>query len=177
MIRYIFLSLMCVGGVAMMMRQNASPTCTAKAKCTQAAKSCCMKTPPASPAPAPAEGVSFFKGSWNELLAKAAKDKKPFWVDVYTSWCGPCKQMAKFTFTHDEVGKVSNKAFLAYKIDAEQGEGVKVASDYNVDSYPTILFFSADGKLMGREVGLQDAERFAFVMDKYIKKAGKKKKK
>lgn len=125
---------------------------------------------------APAEEVKFFSGSWKELLAKASKDKKPFWVDVYTTWCGPCKMMSKLTFTDDVVGKASNKSFLAYKADAENGDGIKIASDYNVDAYPTILFFSADGKLLGREEGMQDAEKFEYTLNKYLKKTGKSKK-
>jgi len=195
--KYAFFILLAVGCAAMVMRHNGTDTtlvaqkthCTEDTKtCNNAKKkSCCMSEAQAhntalaslsvnSPDTKTAEEVKFFDGSWKELLAAATKQKKPFWVDVYTTWCGPCKIMSKTTFTDDGVGKASNKGFIAYKLDAEKGEGIKLASEYNVDAYPTVLFFSADGKLLGREVGLQDAERFAFTMDKYMKKTGKTKK-
>jgi thiol-disulfide isomerase/thioredoxin len=186
-----------MGCVAMAMHyQTPSQEATVKAKCTQKTqdcalakkKSCCMQAQNEDVAYASLQGVTvkrealptaevkFFAGTWKELLAKAEKDKKPFWVDIYTTWCGPCKIMSKFTFTDENVISLSSKSFLAYKIDAEKGEGIKIASDYNIDAYPTVLFFGPDGKLLGREVGIQDAERFAYMMDKYLKKAGKPKK-
>ncbi len=146
-------------------------------ECTEAQKkSCCSEASTKGEGGGEAVGeVEFFSGSWKELLAKAEKDKKPIWVDVYTDWCGPCKMMAKTTFKDEEIATQSKKTFLAYKIDAEKGEGIKIASDYNVNGYPTILYFGADGKLLGREVGVQDAEKFSYNMDKYLKKAGKSK--
>ncbi len=189
--KYAVFVMLLMGCAAMVMHQGSSHTqavvskksCPEQGKeCANASsKTCCMQTQASLQGKGggeaqPAEKVKFFEGSWNELLAAAEKEKKPFWVDVYTTWCGPCKTMAKFTFTDDEVGKISNAGFLSYKLDAEKGEGVKLASQYNVDAYPTILFFGADGKLLGREVGLQDAERFAYNMGKYGKKKGKTKK-
>jgi thiol:disulfide interchange protein len=35
------------------------------------------------------EGISFFKGSWSELLAAAKQQGKFIFVDVYTDWCPP----------------------------------------------------------------------------------------
>lgn len=119
------------------------------------------------------EGIEFFGGDWEALLAKAKKDKKPFFVDTYTSWCGPCKMMSKLTFTDAEVAKLANQYFIPYKIDAEKGEGVEIANEYKVHAYPTILFFDAKGNKIGKEVGYMDAEKFVYVMEKYLKKTSK----
>lgn len=119
-------------------------------------------------------GIQFFQGSWKELLAEAKKSNKPFFVDVYTTWCGPCKLMSKNTFTDENVGKYTGSNYLAYKIDAEKGEGIKVAENNKVRAYPTILFFDASGKRIGKEEGYMDAERFLYTLEKYIAKQGKK---
>jgi thioredoxin 1 len=116
------------------------------------------------------QGIQFFQGTWDELLADAKARKKPFFVDVYTTWCAPCKMMTKLTFTDSEVGKLSKLYYLAYKIDAERGDGVTVAEKYRVKSYPTVLFFNAEGKLVGRETGYMDKEHFLYVLEKYLKK-------
>lgn len=116
-------------------------------------------------------GISFEKGTWAQLLGEAKKNKKPFFVDVYTTWCGPCKKMAKETFKDAEVGKYINTHFLAYKLDAEQGEGVGLSEKFKVEAYPTLLFFNADGKLLGKEEGFKDVENFLYLAEKYKKKA------
>src|SRR3989339_764670 len=73
------------------------------------------------------DGIKFETGSWKEVLEKARTEKKLVFIDVYTSWCGPCKLMAKDIFPSKSVGDVFNKNFINYKIDAEKGEGVAIA--------------------------------------------------
>ncbi len=117
------------------------------------------------------EGISFEKGNWHQLLADAKKAKKPFFVDVYTTWCTPCKKMNKETFKNQSVGEYINTNFLAYKLDAEKGEGVGLSEKFKVEAYPTILFFNSEGKLLGKEEGFMDGERFLYIAEKYKKKA------
>ena len=45
-------------------------------------------------------------------------------MDVYTSWCGPCKMMMRNTFTNKDVINYINKNFYAIKFDAESGDDV-----------------------------------------------------
>lgn len=37
--------------------------------------------------------------SMEEAQAAAKKSPRPLFVDVYTSWCGPCKMLDARTFT------------------------------------------------------------------------------
>lgn len=117
--------------------------------------------------------VDFFEGSWKELLAHAKETNKPFFVDIYTEWCSPCKLMSKFTFTDSQVADFANANFVAYQIDAEKGEGENIADEYKVKAFPTVLFFDSNGKLLGKAVGYYDHERFLGVMEKYLKKITK----
>ena len=41
-----------------------------------------------------AQGIEFFHGTYEEALQKARAEGKQIFVDVYTSWCGPCKMLA-----------------------------------------------------------------------------------
>jgi thioredoxin-related protein len=81
--------------------------------------------------------------------------------------------MSKLTFTDEEVGKVTDQYFIAYKVDAEKGEGITIAEKYKVNAYPTVLFFNTDGKQIGKEKGMMDVEKFLYVLEKYLKKASK----
>ncbi|MVM38620.1 DUF255 domain-containing protein [Spirosoma sp. HMF3257] len=98
-------------------------------------------------------GITFFKGSWKDVLAEAKRQNKPVFVDIYTSWCPPCKRMAKEAFPNPKVGTKFNVHFINYQLDAEQGEGVQVAKQYAVASYPTALYMAPNGTLVHRAVG------------------------
>lgn len=107
-----------------------------------------------------AQGIDFSHGTWKEVLAKAKKENKLVFVDVYTSWCGPCKKMVAEVFPLKEVGDVFNPAFVNYKIDAEKGEGIQIAKQFGVKSYPTYLFVNGDGVLIYRSGGYNPAKIF-----------------
>lgn len=109
------------------------------------------------------QGIKFEHGTWNDVLAKAGQTHKPVFVDVYTSWCGPCKKMSKDIFPLEEVGKGYNANFICYQIDAEKGEGIKIAQKYNVMLYPTYLFIQADGVLFSKASGFMEAGKFIEV--------------
>lgn len=106
------------------------------------------------------EGINFEHGAWKETLAKAKKEKKLVMLDAFTSWCGPCKWMAKNIFPMKEVGEFYNKNFVAAKIDMEKGEGIDIAKKYAVMNYPTFLFVDGDGNLVHRICGSREAEAF-----------------
>ncbi|BDS11786.1 thioredoxin domain-containing protein [Aureispira anguillae] len=105
-----------------------------------------------------AQGIEFEHGTWEAVKAKAQKENKPIFVDAYTTWCGPCKWMAKNIFVQDEVGVFLNQNFISYKMDMEKGEGPAFAEKYGVEAYPTLLYFNAEGEVMHKGVGARDAE-------------------
>ncbi|MBO0932031.1 thioredoxin family protein [Fibrella aquatilis] len=113
-------------------------------------------------------GIRFFKGTWSALLNEAKKQNKPIFVDVYTTWCGPCKLMAKEAFPDKAVGEKFNANFISYQIDAEKGEGIALAKQYAVDSYPTVLYVSATGDLVHRSTGYGNVKHFLDEADKAI---------
>lgn len=109
------------------------------------------------------EGIDFFHGSLTEAKAKAKKENKYIFIDCFTTWCGPCKKMSKTTFMDKEVGEYYNKNFICMKIDMENGEGLKVASNYGINAYPTYLFLDHKGDVKHKDLGFIDASRFIKV--------------
>lgn len=104
-------------------------------------------------------GMVFFEGSWEQLMAEAKQSGKPVFVDVYTTWCGPCKLMAKNIFPHHAVGETYNSSFINYKLDAETSEGKVLAKQYNVGAYPTFLYLKNDGELVHKAIGYYPDEK------------------
>lgn len=104
--------------------------------------------------------IEFDHGTFNELLAKAKKENKMIYIDCYTSWCGPCKWMAKNVFTNDTVADFYNMNFINAKIDMEKGEGVDIAIKYDIRAYPTMLFINSNGEQMHRTCGASPVANF-----------------
>ncbi len=109
----------------------------------------------------PAQGIAFEQGlDWKGLLAKAKTENKLVFVDAFTTWCGPCKMMAKNVFPDKEVGEYFNAHFVNAKIDMEKGEGPMIAKQYSVRAYPTYLFVNGDGELVHTGLGYMPSPDF-----------------
>lgn len=99
------------------------------------------------------KGIEFFDGTYTEALERAKKENKHVFLDVYATWCGPCKMLKKQTFKDEEVGNYYNKNFINIAIDGETEEGRKLMSLYNINSYPTLLIVDSEGKVKTRHSG------------------------
>jgi thioredoxin-related protein len=112
-----------------------------------------------------AQGIDFVPedAKWQDILAKAKAENKVVFVDAYTTWCGPCKVMAKNIFPLKEVGDVFNAKFVNAKIDMEKGEGLDIAKKYNIRAYPTYIFVNGDGELVHKGLGSMPAPKFIEV--------------
>ncbi len=106
-----------------------------------------------------AQGIEFFHGTFKEAQVKAKKEGKQIFIDIYATWCGPCKIMAKKYFTLKSVGKEFNKKFICLKVDAEKGAGVKMARKFAIRAYPTLIFTDANGKETKRIIGMQNEQQ------------------
>lgn len=63
--------------------------------------------------------------SLNEAEAKMAEEPRKILVDVYTSWCGPCRMMDQNTFQNPKVVEYINENYYAIKFDAESPDEVE----------------------------------------------------
>jgi thioredoxin-related protein len=109
--------------------------------------------------------------SMDEALAAQEKVPRKILMDVYTTWCGPCKLLDKNTFGDKEVAKFINKNYYAVKFNAEGPEEITYqdftytnpnyqparkgrnsthffADALKLTGYPSIVFFQEDGTLI-----------------------------
>ncbi len=113
------------------------------------------------------KGIKFYKGSWDELMREAKKQNKPFFIDFWATWCGPCKMLNATTFRDERVGEFANQHFLAYKMDVDQAENKMIAAKYQIQVLPTIVFFNAKAEEIGRFTGYRPPEAFLQELNKY----------
>ncbi|HSB64373.1 MAG TPA: thioredoxin family protein [Thermoanaerobaculia bacterium] len=113
------------------------------------------KKPPAPKAGASAGvHIPFLEGKpFAEVLRRAKAESKPVMLDVVAVWCGPCKIMDQTTFSDADVVAWSKKNVIPARVDAEKGEGRRIAARYQSYSYPTVLFLDAEGNEIDRIVG------------------------
>ena len=105
------------------------------------------------------QGIQFETGKWADVRTKAGDAGKLIFIDLYTTWCGPCKTMSNEIFPQENVGEYFNANFINYKIDAEKGEGPGLAKQYKVTAYPTFVFADANGNMVYRFEGAREADR------------------
>lgn len=111
-------------------------------------------------------GISFDHITLEKAKKQAKSSGKMIFIDVYTTWCGPCKEMARTTFQSDALGKLFNKKFINIKLDAENdADGPMVSKNYSVSAYPTLLFLNAEGKLVKKLVGKQSEEKLMSIAE------------
>ena len=124
------------------------------------------------------KGIPFVHGKhWSEIVKMAKKENKYIFVDCFTTWCGPCKMMSSEVFSQEKVGAFFKKNFISLKAQMDKtkkdAEDIKslypdfeeIEKKYEIQVYPTFLFFSPEGNLVHKFVGGMPAEAF-------IEKAG-----
>ena len=110
-----------------------------------------------------AGGIQFHRVNFNEALQIAKKENKLVFMDIYATWCGPCKKLKAKTFANQEVGKYFNEIFVNVAFNGEDGEGIELARKYGINSYPTLLFINSDGSIMTGSSGYHtDKELIEF---------------
>lgn len=119
---------------------------------------------PADGAPSGGGGVAFAPLGYEEALARARREKKLVFVDVYTDWCGFCKKLDREVFTDPDVARAASR-FVAIRVNAEKG-GEEVAERFGVRGYPTLLFVDGDGELVERVEGYVEADELVRILRK-----------
>lgn len=109
-----------------------------------------------------AQGMNFEpEGTTLEQASvKAKAENKLIFLDCFTTWCGPCKKMAKDVFPQEKVGTYMNAKFVNLKIDMESAYGAPLAKKLQIQAYPTFVIFNADAQEIGRFLGGSNADEF-----------------
>ena len=99
---------------------------------------------------AAAKGAIAWSYDFEEGMAQAQESGKPVMVDVFATWCAPCKLLDENVFSRADVAEAST-GFLPIKVDGDKYPEVK--DKLGVTGYPSVVFLRADGTELGRSTG------------------------
>jgi thioredoxin-related protein len=101
--------------------------------------------------------------SLDEAVVNLQKEKKPLLIDLYTDWCGWCKEMDKKTYSNKRVAEYVDNKFYAVRLNAETHDKItwnNKVYGFNANyrsnefavyltngrlEFPTTIFIPADG--------------------------------
>jgi len=126
--------------------------------------------------------------SMDEALARQQQNPKKIMVDMYTTWCGPCRMLDKNTFSNKELAAYVNANFYAVKFNAEGNDTVnfkgeqltnpnydpakakrrnsqhQLAQYFGIRSYPTILFLGENAEFLAPIPGYRSAPQLELFL-------------
>lgn len=86
---------------------------------------------------------------------QAEAEEKPLFVDFYATWCLPCLEMEKRTFSNREVQNFLTSRFVPVKIDCteETPQCKKMVERYGIVGWPTFLVLNPKGDVIEKYIG------------------------
>jgi len=104
------------------------------------------------------DGIQFSAMKLQQAEAKSKIDDKPIFLLAHASYCSACKKMIRTVFPEKEIGDLFNKRFINVQVDIESEEGKKVVKNYEITGTPTLLFLTANGKVINKVSGFQSKD-------------------
>lgn len=122
------------------------------------------------------KGIHFEQGlTWKQVKQKAKQENKYIFLDAYTTWCVPCRQMDRNVYTNDTVGAFMNDKFINVKMQFDKTEkdneqirreyatADSIQKKYPLQGFPSFLFFDPNANLLYKKVGYHDTQEFIQI--------------
>lgn len=123
-----------------------------------------------------------------EAVALQKKNPKKIMMDMYTTWCGPCKMLDRNTFQNKDVAAYVNEHYYAVKFNAEgndtvnfkdktftnpnynpakaygRNSGHQLSGYFSVRAYPTIVFLDEKAEFIAPIPGYKSPQQLELYL-------------
>ncbi len=117
------------------------------------------------------EGVKFQEISFEQAFEQARQEGKQVFINYSTKGCAPCKMMDMSVYTNAGIAEKMNDRLICIKLDPIKDKSIEKRAKevHQINGFPTMLFFKADGELMSKAVGGKSVEEFNMILDEVLK--------
>ncbi|WP_269532610.1 thioredoxin family protein [Chitinimonas sp. BJYL2] len=109
-------------------------------------------------------GIAWEQGDVTAAFARAKATQKPLFLYWGAVWCPPCNQV-KATIFKQQAFIERTRQFIPVYLDGDSPGAQKLASQYKVRGYPTMILFKPDGSEITRLPGEVDLERYLQTLE------------
>jgi uncharacterized protein YyaL (SSP411 family) len=117
------------------------------------------------PSVCPAEEVAW-RSDYPTARREAVEKGRPLVIDFGTENCFWCKKLDAITFKDPTVVSIMNERFIPLRIDANKD--APLAEALHIQSYPTVVLASAEGKILDMQEGFTDAGNFLEKLKRVV---------
>ena len=123
--------------------------------------------------------------TFEEAVELSKKNPKKLFIDVYTDWCGWCKEMDRKTFSHPVIARYLNEHYYAVKFNAESTKPIEFAGNTFVNeggaprnphqlaiallqgkmSYPSVAYMNEDLQLLTAVPGYYTPDQIEPILN------------
>ncbi len=88
-------------------------------------------------------------------MAQAKAENKPVFVDFFATWCLPCLEMEKTTFSQKVLQDYLTTHFVPIKVDCTEETATckEMVDQYGIVGWPTFLILNPKGEVVERYIG------------------------
>ncbi|MBX9902616.1 MAG: thioredoxin family protein [Burkholderiaceae bacterium] len=110
------------------------------------------------------DGIAWRKDNdLDAAFAQAKASKRPVFLYWGAVWCPPCNQVKATIFNRKDFVEKS-RHFVPVYLDGDTPGAQKLAAQFKVRGYPTMILFKPDGTEITRLPGEVDAQRYVQVL-------------
>ena len=106
-----------------------------------------------------------FASPWLKSLSAAQKQAKTdnslIFVDLFADWCGWCHQLEQQVFPSETFQKATKDHVMLRLNTEDNGDGTKLAREYQVTSLPTSVLLTSDLQVVGFIKGFLPADKMS----------------
>ena len=113
----------------------------------------------------------------DELQVLNQKEPRKVFIDIYATWCGPCKLMDKKTFADPEIVQYVNENYYAVKLNGEGKKQVNIfgksmteaelAYAFQIRGYPSTVFMTEELQPYQPVAGYIPAKEFLRMLKQF----------
>jgi thiol:disulfide interchange protein len=105
-----------------------------------------------------AQGPVKWETSLQAAMKRAKAEHKLILMDLWTEWCPPCRYLEEKVYPSPE-GQAALRRVVPFSALVEKKdrtpvpEGTKLAGEFHLEAFPTLVILDANGKEIRRQVG------------------------